>query len=96
MDLFQRTVNADMVKELIKMMKMSCGKFGSANKLFCLIATLIWIVLQDPKKKQVNDCTLSKHADTISFINHVKLKIILSWYLNIFIDIENVFVINGL
>ncbi|CAI6348354.1 unnamed protein product [Macrosiphum euphorbiae] len=50
--IWTRTVNADMVKELIKMMKMSCGKFGSANKLFCLIATLIWIVLQDPKKKQ--------------------------------------------
>lgn len=50
--IWTRTVNADMIKELIKMMKMSCGKFGSANKLFCLIATLIWIVLQDPEKKQ--------------------------------------------
>ncbi|XP_060849151.1 abnormal spindle-like microcephaly-associated protein homolog [Rhopalosiphum padi] len=50
--IWTRTVNADMVKELIKMMKMSCGKFGSANKLFCLIATFIWIALQDPEKKR--------------------------------------------
>jgi len=53
-----------MVKELIKMMKMSCGKFGSANKLFCLIATFIWIALQDPEKKRVNNYTINKHTNT--------------------------------
>jgi len=53
-----------MVKELIKMMKMSCGKFGSANKLFCLIATFIWIALQDPEKKQVKYCIFIKQAST--------------------------------
>lgn len=43
-----------MVKELIKMMKTSCGKFGATNKLYCSIATWIWIALQDPEKKRVS------------------------------------------
>ncbi|XP_026817930.1 protein abnormal spindle-like isoform X2 [Rhopalosiphum maidis] len=45
-----RTVNADMVKDLIKMMKTCCGKI-SAKKLYCSIATWLWIALQDPEKK---------------------------------------------
>lgn len=69
-----------MVKELIKMMKMSCGKFGSANKLFCLIATLIWIVLQDPKKKQVKMRTLGKYAVTILLFIMLNLKRWVSGY----------------
>ncbi|XP_022160068.1 protein abnormal spindle-like isoform X2 [Myzus persicae] len=45
-----RTVNADMVKDLIKMMKTCCGKISS-KKLYCSIATWLWIALQDPEKK---------------------------------------------
>ncbi|KAF0764759.1 protein abnormal spindle-like isoform X1 [Aphis craccivora] len=45
-----RTVNADMVKDLIKMMKTCCGKVSS-KKLYCSIATWLWIALQDPEKK---------------------------------------------
>lgn len=53
---FQRVINANMFKELIKMMKSCCGKFGTAKKLYCSIATWIWIALQDPKKKLVSLC----------------------------------------
>lgn len=42
-----------MVKELIKMMKTTCGKYGATYKLYCSIATWMWIALQDPQKKQV-------------------------------------------
>ncbi|XP_025421851.1 protein abnormal spindle-like isoform X3 [Sipha flava] len=45
-----RTVNADIVKDLIKMLKTCCGKICS-NKLYCSVATWLWIALQDPKKK---------------------------------------------
>ncbi|XP_060855887.1 protein abnormal spindle-like [Metopolophium dirhodum] len=48
--IWMRTVNADMVKDLIKMMKTCCGKISS-KKLYCSIATWIWIALQDPEKK---------------------------------------------
>jgi len=50
---FQRTVDTGMVSELIKIMKTNCGKFGDKNKLYCLIATWIWIALQDLKKRLV-------------------------------------------
>ncbi|XP_050438518.1 protein abnormal spindle isoform X3 [Adelges cooleyi] len=50
--IWRRTVNADMVKDLIKIMKTSCGKIG-ANKLYCSISTWLWIVLQDPEKKRI-------------------------------------------
>ncbi|VVC41764.1 Hypothetical protein CINCED_3A009489 [Cinara cedri] len=49
--IWTRTVNTDMVKELIKIMKTCCGKI-SANKLYCSLATWLWVALQDPKKKQ--------------------------------------------
>lgn len=42
-----------MVKDLIKMMKTCCGKIGS-NKLYCTIATWLWIALLDPVKKNVS------------------------------------------
>lgn len=45
-----------MLKELTKMMKSCCGKFGAAKKVYCSIATWIWIALQDPKKKPVRFC----------------------------------------
>ncbi|VVC38206.1 Hypothetical protein CINCED_3A000313 [Cinara cedri] len=51
--IWTKTVNTNIVKELIKMMKTSCGKFGATYKLYCSIATWIWIALQDPQKKQV-------------------------------------------
>lgn len=38
------------------MMKTSCGKFGAATKVYCSIATWIWIALQDPEKKRVSTC----------------------------------------
>lgn len=43
-----------MVKDLIKMMKTCCGKISS-NKLYCTIATWVWIALQDPVKKNVSN-----------------------------------------
>lgn len=51
--LLQRAVNADMVVDLIKIMKTCCGKI-CANKLYCSIASWIWIALQDPEKKLVS------------------------------------------
>lgn len=41
-----------MVKEMIKMMKTCCGKI-IASKLYCAIATWLWIALQDPVKREV-------------------------------------------
>lgn len=43
-----------MIKQLIKKMKGNCGKLGTANKVYCLISTWIWIALQDPEKKRVS------------------------------------------
>lgn len=51
--MLQKTVKSDMVKDLIKMMKTCCGKV-CANKLYCTIATWLWIALQDPDKKFVS------------------------------------------
>lgn len=65
--LFQRTVNADLVKELIKMMKTCCGK-TIAKKLYCSIATWFWIALQDPKKKLV--CILTIKLSCVLYISN--------------------------
>ncbi|XP_050531513.1 protein abnormal spindle isoform X2 [Daktulosphaira vitifoliae] len=50
--IWRKTIRADMIKELIKMMKTSCGKIG-ASKLYCSIATWLWIAMQDPEKKKI-------------------------------------------
>lgn len=60
--LFQRTVNTDMIKQLIKMMKSNCGKLGTANKVYCLISTWMWIALQDPEKKSVSNIVSTKRV----------------------------------
>lgn len=52
--LFQKTIAADINKLMIKIMKSSCGKFGSANDLYCSIATWFWIALQDAERKLVS------------------------------------------
>lgn len=49
-----------MVKDLIKMMKTCCGKICT-NKLYCSIATWLWIALQDPEKKHVSTTNLTYH-----------------------------------
>lgn len=51
--LLQRTVKADIVTDLIRMLKTCCGKIGT-NKLYCSVATWLWIALQDPEKKHVS------------------------------------------
>lgn len=57
-----------MVKDLIKVMKTCCGKI-STYKLYCSIATWIWIALQDPEKKHVSTIVLKIIISNLSFLS---------------------------